>query len=99
MTSVPLLALFNRPGQMQRHYSVRAEEGDHAGSRGAAPEVCCSSWRPALVAVGTQAAEMVRGCAACALVATAVESLPLKEVDNLTVPLATALAAQYAFPH
>jgi dolichol kinase len=41
---------------------------------------------------------LAAGAAAAALAAALVESLPLREVDNLTVPLAAGLAAAAAFP-
>jgi dolichol kinase len=39
-------------------------------------------------------AQLARGCALAAAAAAAVESLPLVEVDNLTVPAAAALVAR-----
>jgi dolichol kinase len=42
------------------------------------------------------AAELARGCALCAAAAAAVESLPVKEVDNVTVPVVAALVSRVA---
>ena len=42
-------------------------------------------------------ATAIRGCGICSLVAAVVESLPLQEIDNLTIPLAVAAVAQVAF--
>ncbi len=41
------------------------------------------------------AGRLLKGCAACAVLSAVVESLPLPEVDNLTVPLAAGLLAAY----
>jgi dolichol kinase len=43
------------------------------------------------------AAQLSSGCALCAAAAALVESLPVKEVDNITVPLTAAVAAGWAF--
>lgn len=37
------------------------------------------------------------GCAAAALAATAVESIPIAEIDNVTVPIAAGLVARRFF--
>lgn len=42
-------------------------------------------------------AELSIGCAACAAAAAAVESLPMKEIDNITVPLTAALTSWLVF--
>jgi dolichol kinase len=42
-------------------------------------------------------ATAIRGCAICSVVAAVVESFPLREVDNLTIPFAVAVAAQWVF--
>ena len=40
---------------------------------------------------------IVRGCGAASFVGALTESLPVPEIDNITVPLAVALAGQYVF--
>jgi len=39
---------------------------------------------------------LAAGCAQCALAATLVESLPVREIDNLTVPAVAALVSKIA---
>ncbi len=41
--------------------------------------------------------QLVTGCLLCSLAATLVESLPIPEVDNITVPVAAAWTARWAF--
>lgn len=42
-------------------------------------------------------AAVIQGCLMSAVVAAAVESLPIPEIDNVTVPLAAAVTATWAF--
>lgn len=41
--------------------------------------------------------DIVRGCGVASLVGALTESLPVPEIDNITVLLAVALAGHYAF--
>ncbi len=57
--------------------------------------VCVCVCACVCVCVCVQTSAMMRGCGVCGVVAAAVESLPLTEVDNVTVPLITGLVAAY----
>lgn len=41
--------------------------------------------------------DIVWGCSVASFVGALIESLPVPEVDNITVPLAVALTGQYMF--
>jgi len=46
-----------------------------------------------------EAHELIRGCAICSAVGMLVESLPIIEYDNLTVPVAVAISSQQVMSH